>query len=88
MVREKLYSQIQFFFSSLNSNLRDGRILRALFWKALYQELGSQALGSQAYQDMAATQMRMSACHFDVPHITHKMECKHLFDILNMTKAI
>jgi hypothetical protein len=88
MVREKLYAQIQFFFSSLNSNLGDGRVLRALFLKALYQELGSQALGSQAYQDMAATPRQMSACHFDVPHITHKTECKHLFDIRNMTKAI
>ncbi len=49
-----------------------------------------QVLGSQAYQDMAAqaTQMRLSACHFDVPHIIHKTECKHPFDILNMTKAI
>ncbi len=54
----------------------------------LLQALGSQELGSQPYQDMAATQMRLSECHFDVRHITHKTECKRLFDILNMIKAI
>jgi hypothetical protein len=53
------------------------------------QALESQArLGSQEYQDMAATQILLSACHFDVPHITHRMECKHLFDTLSMIKAI
>ncbi len=55
---------------------------------AVFQALGSQALGFQAYQDTGATRTRMSACRFDVPHTTHKTECKRLFDILSMIKAI